>query len=355
MFCKCLVVLAVFALGVAAIQEPPTRAMRIEASGSVKKVSTSPQDAPDLMDVYAENDKTRNEVKAWITPEVLGTALFNYGITPRWTEPNDILAKETLGPIQHDFLSQLGAQISSNGQQVNYLEIGVSVLKSIHTQSNFFHNGIISSLDIEDPNPVIEGRWADKKQVDSWLVSPTRKAHGRAQDYINQYSGPNSNTLYYQAGDAFDKASYEHFKKTVVAQHGPVNLVLSDGLHTGQAVATEVEMLISHGIIKPGVSFAMVWDDCSSGLHDAVFKKNFPKLRALFAGQATCSGKLSIPGWVGQNEFSHNTCVFTTLDLSGPHLGVSKTWIAKDSDVTCSPKADPQSGAKGSLATLASE
>lgn len=330
---KCSVIFALLAPGAAGLAKVET----ILGNGIA-----STQDDPDLMDVFQENEKTRNAVKKWITPEVLSSSVYNYGITPGWITPDhtDILGQETSGPIQHDFVSQLGARISNSGQQVNYLEVGVSVLKCIHTQSNFFHNSVISAFDIEDPNPIIEGRWGGKKQVDSWPVSSNRQQHGRTQDYINQYNGPNSNTIYYHAGDAFDIPSYEHFSKTIVAQHGPVNLVLSDGMHTGSAVGTEVENLISHGIIQPGKNFAMVWDDCGGGIHDTVFQKNFPRLRSLFAGQATCSGKFNIPGWVGQNEYSHDTCVFTTLDLSGPSLGASKTWIAKDSDVTCSPSAD---------------
>merc|ERR1712107_256751 len=136
--------------------------------------------------------------------------------------------------------------------------------------------------------------------------------------------------------------SYEHLKKEIIGRHGPFNLVLSDGLHTPDAVENETSMLIAKELIQPGQEFAMVWDDCGNvvdnelaynEIRDVVVKKNFPKLRSLFANQHVCTGRFVIPGWVGQNEFSHGTCVFTTLDISGPNLGASAAWMPQDSDV----------------------
>lgn len=301
--------------------------------------------AMDLLDVYKLNQNTRNAISYWITQEVLDQSLVNYGLGP----PVASLALDTgKDPIQHDFVSQLGSRLQAAGQQVNYLEIGVSVLKGIHTQSGFFHNSTITAFDVEDPNTIIERLWDDKTTIDSWAASPLRAEHGRAQDYVNQYRGPNSNTLYYVAGNAFDKPSYERIKSNVVAKHGPMNLILSDAWHTGESVSTEINMLIEEGIIDTGNDFAMVWDDCGG---DIQRKKDIytsfqeaiaPKLHALFAGHGvgakrpTCMGRFTIPGWVGQNEFSHSTCVFTTLDLSGPSLGASETWTPMDPVITCS-------------------
>jgi len=314
-------------------------AMRHGSHSLLRKESGTQKDAPDLLDVYARNQLTRNSIKSWITPDIMKRSVFTYG----WPKPSlDELSKDTgKNPIQHDFLSQLGARIAAGGQQVKYMEIGVSVLKGVHTQSKFFQNAVITSFDIEDPNPVIEGLWTKKKAIDQWDVSDTRKKFGRKSDYINQYVGPNSNNLYYLAGDAFSGTSWDHLQRTIVGKHGSFNLILSDAFHTGKAVKEEVDSMISRGMIKPGKDFAIVWDDCNEGgsIAPANREHNFPKLRSLFAGQATCSGSFVIPGWVGQNEFSHNTCVFTTLDLSGPHLGASKTWMPEKNDVTCSPAA----------------
>jgi len=299
----------------------------------IRKHAATVSIAPDLMEVFEHNQRTRNSIKSWITAHDLENSVFNYGLGP----PVESLAKDTgPDPIQHDFVSQLGARIEANGEMVRFLEIGVSVLKSVHTQSNFFRNAVITSFDIEDPNPTIEALWKDKTVVDEWDVDETRAQHNRRNDYINKYQGPNNNTLYYIAGDAYSGVTYDHFFKTIVSKTGPMNLVLSDAFHSGDSVTSEVDSLLSHGIIVPGKSFTIVWDDCgdSEGIYPAM-PKIFRRLRLEFEGQATCSGRFRIPGWVGKNEFWHGTCVFSTMDLSGPHLQASHTWIATDNDVTC--------------------
>jgi len=264
----------------------------------------------------------------------LAGSIDNYGLGP----PVASLAKDTgKDPIQHDFISQLGARLEAEGETVRYLEVGVSVLKSIHIQSNFFHNAIVVAADIEDPNPIIENKWEHKNVVDQWEVDDYRGSHKRQHDYINKYSGPNGNTLYYTAGDAYSGVTYDHLRKTIVDTHGPMNLVLSDAYHTADSVTGEVKDLLAYGIIVPGKPFTLVWDDCDDewdGIY-SVMPQIFRTLRHEFAGQATCSGRFTMPGWVGQNEGAHRTCVFSTMDLSGASLQASKTWVAAESDVTC--------------------
>lgn len=319
-----------------------TTAVTLSAKASVtlNADATAPLDAskvspaPDLLEVFKHNQQTRNAIKSWITNDTLKTSLGNYGLGP----PVASLAKDVgKDPIQHDFISHLGARLEASGQKVRYLEIGVSVLKSIHTQSNFFRNALVTAFDIEDPNPTIEGLWAQKSVVDEWPASSLRAWNKREHDYINKYDGPNNNTLYYVAGDAYSGVTYEHLHKTVVAKHGPMNLVLSDAYHTASSVSTEIKDLLSYGIIVPGQALTLVWDDCDDSW-DGIYSEMtqiFSHLRNEFAGQATCSGRFTIPGWVGQNEGSHGTCIFSTMDLSGPHMQASRSWIAEASNVTC--------------------
>merc|ERR1712050_217023 len=97
--------------------------------------------------------------------------------------------------------------------------------------------------------------------------------------------------------------------------------VLIDGLHTGDAVKFELDHLTSKGIIRNEddmQDFAVVWDDCDEGgIKSVVFDDSFPKLHQMFAGRSVCSGRFFIPGWIGNKEAPHGTCVFTTLDLLG--------------------------------------
>jgi hypothetical protein len=323
--------------GIAALK--PVALDKISNGGRLVEMSQKSakrERAPDLLVVFQHNQRTRNAIKSWITSETLNASVGNYGLGP----PVESLAKDTgKDPIQHDFVSQLGARLEASGQMVRYLEIGVSVLKSIHTQSHFFRNAVVTSLDIEDPNPTIESLWKSKTVVDEWDADSFRALHNRKDDYIRKYKGPNNNTMYYAAGDAYSDVTYDHLRKTVVAKHGPMNIVLSDAYHTASSVTSEVDKLLSYGIIVPGKDFALVWDDCEDrwdGIYSAM-TQIFRRLRFEFRGQSTCSGKFTIPGWVGRNEGSHGTCIFSTMDLSGPHLQASQVWNAKDSSVTCVP------------------
>ena len=75
-----------------------------------------------------------------------------------------------------------------------------------------------------------------------------------------------------------------------------MNLVFSDGFHSGDAVLVEVEGLLGRGIIRRGGAagggddedFVMVWDDCQGEILEVVSSKIFPRLREEFgAGRLT--------------------------------------------------------------------
>merc|ERR1711920_594708 len=99
-----------------------------------------------------------------------------------------------------------------------------------------------------------------------------RRATGRAADFLNMYDGPNGNKIFYLVGDAFNTVTYKMLRLKLVELIGPMTLVLSDGMHTGQAVKTEAERLVTLGIIQPevGEHFSMIWDDCEGNIYEVV-------------------------------------------------------------------------------------
>merc|ERR1711874_696525 len=112
------------------------------------------------------------------------------------------------------------------------------------------------------------------------------------------------------------------------------------GYHTGEFVKIELGNLVNRDIIGFDKDFAVIWDDCDHDIKDAVFKDSFPKLfkqakDKMPADKKACWGAFSIPGWVGNNEAAHSTCVFSTLDLSGDHLGASGDWKPDQADISC--------------------
>jgi hypothetical protein len=285
-------------------------------------------------------------IKAWVPPAeyMENDAVYEYGLPARfrgqWSKSEEFLSKD-VGPfpIQHDFISQLGARTQAHGKRLKYLEIGVSVLKGIHTQINFFKDAVVVAWDIEDPNPTIASHWANPATIDSWKTSRNKKK--KHADFINRYDGPSGNAIYYVAGSAYDQHTFDHVSQTVVGAEGPLNLILSDAAHDEGAVLKEVQRLLSNRMIanQQGDVFTMVWDDCGHGTYNSieVMVKNtiFPMLRKEFPTRTVCYGSFKIRGWAGVNEGGHGTCVFSTMDLSGPHLGASKTWTAEENDVKC--------------------
>lgn len=296
----------------------------------------------DLCDIWAFNQVSRNAVRHWISPETITDSIYYYGL--RTSERVfEKLPLDTGGtPIQHDLITQFGARMQAKGQRVRYLEIGVSVLKCVHTQLHFLEGASVVALDIEEPNPLIEGLWRGKKRLDTWNVASfVSQAGRRTSNYMNYYEGPNSNSLYYVAGDAFDMATYDHLRDVMLPREGPLNLILSDGFHEGEALLAEAEGLISRGLLantrtdEEENDFTMVWDDCDRDLRRAMMDTVLPRLRSEFAGRSVCVGLVVMPGWIGRNEPHHSTCIFSTLDISGPHLQASRLWEAIYTDVKC--------------------
>jgi hypothetical protein len=164
----------------------------------------------DLVDIHAHNQISRNMIKTWVPPAdyMENDAVFGYGLPARFkgkpSMSDEFLLKDVgPSPIQHDFISQLGARFQAQGKRVKYLEIGVSVLKGIHTQMNYFKDALIVAWDIEDPNPTIAKQWAKVKTIDSWETS--RDKNKKPADFINRYDGPLGNALYYVADRLFSE------------------------------------------------------------------------------------------------------------------------------------------------------
>lgn len=323
-----------------------TAALLLATCVPVSSLKSGLSSAPlTLEEITTYNRETRKSVAQWITNDTIDRSIFQYGLgkNPK-SLARDLVEDTGEAPIQHDLISQLGARMMAAGQPLRYMEIGVSVLKGMYTQSNFFRRASLTGVDIEDPNPLIEKRWAHKKVLASWKTTETpegqedmRRASGRNTDYVYVYDGPNENTISYVAGDAFNAHTYGHIKTSIVDKQGPMNLVVSDGMHTGPAVEGEVDKLLSTGIIQfeQDKDFTMLWDDCHGEIYDAA-KKNFEKLRTEFGQRRKVwFGKFEINGWVGWKQRKHPTCIFSTFDLSGDHLGAAKTWVAPRADVTC--------------------
>ena len=206
-----------------------------------------------------------------------------------------------------------------------YLEIGVAVGKSIYTQMHIFEpTSSIFALDVEDINPTLASMLDRDRVVSTWTeeamqggVPTTRrsdiaKKHGHGVDSIQIFSlkGRKGPTLTYLAGDEFNAESWNRLQGLGEPKF---QLVLSDALHTKEALLMEWKMVRGKGLLDES-TFAYVWDDCHSGMREA-FQQIVAQFEAERRGSFFCTAVFQVPGWLGTHEFLHPTCVLTTLDL----------------------------------------
>jgi len=186
--------------------------------------------------VVAESNRIRENITHWVALADVKDSVYGYGMSE---DPFGFMKKVDANtgalPLQHDFVTHLGSRLAANGQTIRFMEIGVSVLKSVHVKANFFTGADITAVDIEDPNPTIERLWKDKAFVETWTESSMgsgdmRLGHkGRTNMYVARYDGPRSNTIFYVTGDSRNSATWRHLAKNIAQPRGPMNLILSDG------------------------------------------------------------------------------------------------------------------------------
>ena len=225
----------------------------------------------------------------------------------------------------HDFVSFLALSMESSiGRRIQYLEIGASVAKCLYTQINIFPpSASVFAFDIEDINPTL-AEWFDQQETqDSWIEEelleghwtmrrkPQRIAQGLGKDTIKLFTkgGGGFPNLTYLAADEFNK----HAWMKLSALKPSFNMILSDAMHTLEALMFEWRMIVKGSILDLN-NFTVVWDDCQGGLRRSFYTivkhTSIAKQEGLL-----CHAVLKIHGWMGIHEYPHSTCVMTTLDL----------------------------------------
>lgn len=313
-----------------------------------------------LKEVAFHNQKWRNKVAhsdvGWIQVSTIRQSIFDYGMSAKpLVVQKKLVAGEGQAPLLHDLITWFGIQIGAQ-QQLEYLEVGVSVLKCMTTQAHAWRGANLTAFDIEEPNVDQARKWGIPEILSSWpLTGPIRtlaefkKPSGTvvtlssflSNDTI-QFWSPSpltgGNAIHYVASDAMGPNGWENLA-AIKSRNGraPFNLVLSDGLHSSGALAKEVEYLKLHSMLASPSDgpLTIIWDDCHGSLHATVHRV----LREL--AEATkradlCFVTLFVPGWMGIQEPLHPTCILTSLsrDLLEP---IIREYSADQRSPTCSP------------------
>lgn len=283
---------------------------------------------PLLKQVTAINHDIRNAVSIymreadWTSPP----SLYKYGLKSKKVLSMVNRPMERRLPIVHDLISLFGAHLQAE-RPVKYLEIGVSVGKNLYTQLNFLRrDATIFALDVENINPSLEELLSKPVLIDEWSnetlregVNTTRRTEmavstGHGNDTIKRYTlkknlGP---TLTYVASDEFSEDGWIRIYNQGVS----FNMVLSDALHTGQAVAFEFQQLLKYNLLDTSAGFVMFWDDCNDkkGVLSSV-RGIQASWRERFPQQSWRLGTFRVHGWLGDKEPPHDVCYATSLDL----------------------------------------
>jgi len=344
------------------------------AAAAAPLTATAPlaEDAT-LADVAARNAAWRRQVAqsadGWIRAENIDRSIFAYGMSARPYKLRTLLLRdEGSAPLAHDLISWLGLQTQASAP-LEYLEIGVSVLKCVSTLVHAWRGASITAFDVEDPNPTQSDRWGAPSVLATWPLSGLRAAQtfrrpdGKEVHPLSFLSGDqmshwpathatHRNSIYYVASDAMNISGWRELARLRLGRRrglggGPFNLVLSDGLHTAAALSWEISQMKAGGFLARTADgpLTIMWDDCAGRMYHSVRAAVRPVAAALERSDL-CFASFRVPGWAGVNEPLHPTCLLTSL---------SPAVLARvlPANVSCAPLSSTRAGAKGqSLRTI---
>ena len=188
-----------------------------------------------------------------------------------------------------------------NKKKINYLEIGVSVLKTFYQMTNFFEDSNLYAYDINYINPAIESHFNKSSDYDELL-----------KKNVNHYTY-NSNNIYYYRGDIFKTDQLNHFENEVLSDK--IDILFSDAHHSYDGLLSEYNNLINKILSD---NFILYYDDLqpytsnNTNMTDAFFIIA-KELQNKYTNITVAI--LRVNGWLGNHENAHFNGIITTLNL----------------------------------------
>ena len=229
-------------------------------------------------------------ISNWVPVGLLENSVFRYGINPN-VEPLLNLPL-TAAPTNADLL---GCFASRHNRQGHYLEIGVSVGKTFWQMINSANQFDCWAFDIEEMNPVLMKELVLVSRVE-WQTpfSSIKKTPSSFSTFLFEKSG---RQIHYICADVFDPHAWSFLKNI------SFNIVLSDALHTPEALDFEWEMLSKANCLSKE-ALLIIWDDL-----DAEMRHWFLRKKSTIAAQLNLPinqiGTLYMNGWLGSRECPH--------------------------------------------------
>ena len=239
--------------------------------------------------VVSQNRAALSLIPNWIDEQVYERSIFNYGL-PRRVKSliNEPTSRE---PTYTDAICYLQSKITT---PIRYLELGVSVGKNFFQIASFLQNASLTGFDIEEINPILESKFAEKAMIARWptVASSMKKADSSMTGYKFH-----SNQVNYLSGDIFDENTWARLDGM------KFNVIFSDAFHSPEALRFEYAMIRRYDLIDRN-NFIILWDDLGGDMTPAFLDI----LARIESDYGLTSENLAINryrGWMGQHEQKH--------------------------------------------------
>ena len=262
----------------------------------VKINSSISFDSEELGGVIAQNRKSLSEIETWQNDAAMIGSCFEYGV-PSFIRV-ELDKKLNNDPTYSDYILLVARKYFEN---LNYLEIGVSVGKNFFQILNGVKNSNLVGFDIEDIYPVLQKK-LDFKSDSFWpsLSNSIKKNNSSLKEYSY-----NSNKVKYISADVWDENSWKRLSGE------KFNIIFSDALHTPEAILFEFEMLVKYKLLAD--KFVIVWDDLVGDM-----QKSFYQIIKKYDKEYNIKSKflIKVNGWVGQYEDKHSVGIISNFEIS---------------------------------------
>ena len=243
-----------------------------------------------LREIIRKNRQALQAVDNWLPAGLIQDSLFRYGVNP---EVEPLLNLPLDNECAHaDLLAYRGTTLT---EPPKYLELGVSVGKTLWQILNTCAPCECWAFDIEEINPVLKQRFVGQSR-DEWPSPPgsIKKTPASITRFVHPASGSKIN---YVCADIFDERAWQ------LLAGGGFNLVLSDALHTPQALDFEWQQMTKLNIFSPN-QLAIMWDDLDGEMNQWFGAKRQAIANHLGVDLRNVS-TLFLNGWLGRREFPH--------------------------------------------------
>lgn len=242
-----------------------------------------------MPEIIRQNRLALEQIRPWVTSDLLQQSVFRYGVNPDLETFLDLPLDSEC--THADLLVYFGRKI----KPCKYLELGVSVGKTFWQILNGCGPCEVWGFDIEELNPALKRHFVEVSR-EEW-PSPKNSIKKTASSISRFEHRESGSTITYLCADIFDERAWGK----LAGQR--FNLVLSDALHTAEALEFEWNHLSKNDILDPRETVVM-WDDLNGEMKHWFLQKR-AKLAQYLSVPSHKVSMVFLNGWLGRREFPH--------------------------------------------------